>query len=410
MMESYARPRNSAARRRARPRDEWRLRGEPTQLVVLVDSDMNVPSELATVNVVVSDASGREVTSRPFALAEVSSAGSAQYALPLSFGVVPQGGDVSRRVDVVVSGLGPDDTTLVSRRARTGFVEGQTSLLRMFLARSCRGVVCGGNQTCTETGCVSYDVPPMSLPSIEPGQELDGGRRDSGIPPNDGGRDGDAGGDDGGGDGGRPPLRFTETVGSATCDGDLSIRTSDIATGTVLVVSVAQRGGSGGAVEVTDTRGNAYVAQIALTAADPHVAVFTTIVTTALRSGDTITITPPGGSSTSAIVDQIAADLVPSSIGASDRSMRSSAVLATLDSAAPSMVHATAVIQNRRDFSLTTAGYVSAGEVSASCGGVPGTMTHLTFTRFAPAGTTAFEGTFDASDDWTVGLVGLAAE
>lgn len=159
-----------------------------TQLVVLVDTDLAVNEELAGVSVVVLDGAGQEVSAQDFALADDGATpGPASFAMPLSFAVVPVGDDPSRRVTVQVSGLAPSGSTIVSRRAVTGFIEEEQLLLPMFLSSACRDVTCPAEQTCTERGCVDERVPPQSLPAVRPGDEV---RLDSAIAPRDGGPDG----------------------------------------------------------------------------------------------------------------------------------------------------------------------------------------------------------------------------
>lgn len=150
-----------------------------TQLVVLVDSDFDVPAELARVHVRVLDEADAEMSSHEFALAgEGVDPGPARFVLPLSFAVVPRGQDADRRVAIEVDGLGPDDEeVIVRRRAVTGFIEEERLLLPLFLARSCAGVACPSGQTCAAGSCVDEEVPPGSLPVVRPGGELlyDGG-------------------------------------------------------------------------------------------------------------------------------------------------------------------------------------------------------------------------------------------
>lgn len=166
-----------------------------TQLVVLVDTDFEVNEELASVSVVVLDGAGQEVSSQDFALVDDGAMpGPASFSIPLSFAVVPVGDDASRRVTVQAQGLAPDGSTIVSRRAVTGFIEEEQLLLPMFLSRACRDVTCPAGQTCTERGCADDDVPPESLPAVRPGDEI---KLDSGVV-----APGDAGPDGGSGDGG----------------------------------------------------------------------------------------------------------------------------------------------------------------------------------------------------------------
>ena len=175
-----------------------------TQLVVLVDTDFEVNESMAVVRATVFDPEGAPVSSHEFSLADdaESDPGPARVGVPFSFAVVPVGDDASRRVTVVVEGLGGTGAVLVRRTAVTGFVEEQTLALPMFLARSCRldgGLMCPEGQTCTEAGCRDQEISPEELRVVVPGGELeDAGTFDAGdgadaadIP--DGGFDGGAG-------------------------------------------------------------------------------------------------------------------------------------------------------------------------------------------------------------------------
>ncbi len=149
-----------------------------TQLVVLVDTDFEVTGELARVHARVLDAEGREVSGHELALAATGvDAGPARFHVPLSFAVVPLGGDAGRRIVVEVDGLDPGGELLVRRRAVTGFIEHERLLLPMFLASACAGTTCEPGQTCTERGCADEVVPPGTLTVVGPGDEV---RRDGG--------------------------------------------------------------------------------------------------------------------------------------------------------------------------------------------------------------------------------------
>jgi hypothetical protein len=172
-----------------------------TELVVLVDSDYAVPAELAKIEAIVKPTEGGEQMAHEFVLG----------ALPLSFGVVPPGGDANRKLDVLVEGVDPGGRALVTRHAISGFIEGKTLLLDMFLAKSCAGGGgCAAADTCTEHGCAPATIDPGTLPEVSPGAEL---KIDAGVPALDGGR----------GDGGAPSddAAVTEdaTSGDAPSDG-----------------------------------------------------------------------------------------------------------------------------------------------------------------------------------------------
>lgn len=142
----------------------------PTQLLVVVDSDLFVPSELGSVRVV-TRRNDSTVSQIDFTVGLSSAA--ATQVLPFSFGVVPTtGGDLSERVRVTLQALDALGDVVVEQSAQVGFISGRTLLLPMFLLRSCRAVVCGPGLTCTRAGCVSEWVSAGELTVIVPGTEL----------------------------------------------------------------------------------------------------------------------------------------------------------------------------------------------------------------------------------------------
>jgi hypothetical protein len=139
----------------------------PAQLVVVVDTDLAVPGELAMVRAVVLDREGQPRSLNDFVLDEEGAP-----ELPFSFGVVPIDGDPARTISIELTAHDGARAELFTARARTGFVANRTLRLPMFLAGDCRTIECGENETCGEAGCVAADVPPETLGEVEPGEEL----------------------------------------------------------------------------------------------------------------------------------------------------------------------------------------------------------------------------------------------
>ena len=142
---------------------------DSTQLLVVVDSDMTVPDTLVGVRGKVRTLENEILASVDFDLVNSERlAGQTQFTLPLSFGVLkPDSIDVDR-VIVDVNALGVTDNneryTLFARRAITGFAEGKSLRLPMFLASQCQALDCAEGETCTERGCVSAEVDENRLP------------------------------------------------------------------------------------------------------------------------------------------------------------------------------------------------------------------------------------------------------
>ncbi len=199
---------------------------DATQIVVVVDSDMAVPSELAAVRAIVRWEGEAGAAERRFDLSGAA-LGEQTWALPISFGV-GAAADVTRGVTIEVHAIGPAGGTRFVRRAVTGFRENQTLLLPMFLARGCRPDICRGTDTCTEVGCVPEQIDPSTLLVVQPGTEFefptrtDGGLGpDAGVPTDSGvhpdaavGRDADVDADAAPSDGGEVGPCSTQPNGA----------------------------------------------------------------------------------------------------------------------------------------------------------------------------------------------------
>jgi len=106
-----------------------------------------------------------------------------ELELPFSFGVTPPDDDPSRRVQIAVELRGDacdapsaaESAPVVRRVVRTGFLEGQTLRVPIYLALTCRAVECDPTSTCDPaTGaCVSIpELAPADLEVVRPGEEL----------------------------------------------------------------------------------------------------------------------------------------------------------------------------------------------------------------------------------------------
>jgi hypothetical protein len=149
-----------------------------SQLVVVVDTDLRPRSELVCVRVAVS-APGQPPTPEQTAdyfVTDDPGANDGREPMPFSFGVRPRGGDATRRVRIEVSGYlerecaGEGDIAAVRE---TGFLEGRSLLLPVFLSTLCAGVRCEGAESCQAGVCQSVERSPGDLGTVEPGQEID---------------------------------------------------------------------------------------------------------------------------------------------------------------------------------------------------------------------------------------------
>lgn len=117
---------------------------DPTQLVVVVDTDLGIPTELDAVRVEVVTPSGE----RP---EPIRQALSAQGDLPRWVTLVHRGGPLGPiEIEAVGSLAGGD---VVRRQASASFVAGQTRTLRLELLRRCVDVTCPLGRTCGGDGC-----------------------------------------------------------------------------------------------------------------------------------------------------------------------------------------------------------------------------------------------------------------
>lgn len=147
------------------------------QLVVVVASDMRVPSELDEVGVRVIGPLESRALDREYPLD-----GSGAVSLPISFGVAPAGGDPDRIVTIEVDAR-RGGTVLFTVRHRTRFVDGEVRQLVIFLSGACVGAApCPDDTTCEVGQCLPELVDVRTLPRYSPNGPLP----DAG-PPREGG-------------------------------------------------------------------------------------------------------------------------------------------------------------------------------------------------------------------------------
>lgn len=154
---------------------------DPTQLVVVVDSDL--PSDsFDAVEVSVLGLEGGE---------QVARANLADGALP-RYVVLERRGGALGPIDVEARAVRAGAPLGVARKARTSFVRGRTMRLDLFLAAACASQTCDATQTCERGDCVSPDVASEQL---VPWSGLDG-TNDGGVPDDGDVIDGDVDGGD----------------------------------------------------------------------------------------------------------------------------------------------------------------------------------------------------------------------
>jgi hypothetical protein len=146
-----------------------------TQVVVVMDTDYGVPTEIDRIRMRVlkmSEDGSEEVETwrKDFLLADGDSATSGRYTLPASFGVVPDESDLDREIVIEAEGS-VRDQPVVERRIKTGFVRGEFRVVRMFLYRQCSEASCPDGESCgclragacASPSCVDEFVDPEDL-------------------------------------------------------------------------------------------------------------------------------------------------------------------------------------------------------------------------------------------------------
>lgn len=128
----------------------------PTEIVLVVDTDLAVPSEIDSVDITITG------SGQPQAVPTIDLTAPGAPAFPLTLGLSPANGS-SGAVDVAVVGY-LQGSPVAQQEASTMFVGGSQRMLRMLLLGSCQGVSCPSAQTCGSTGCSATAISGSSLP------------------------------------------------------------------------------------------------------------------------------------------------------------------------------------------------------------------------------------------------------
>ena len=127
-----------------------------TQLIVVVDTNLDIPGEIDGVQLVVTAPDGIQ-TVTPQALSGPSAA-----SFPLTMGITPEG---DARGPINVAAIGTLAGVEVVRQSARGLtlVDGETHVLHLLLLRSCVSRTCTDGRTCTASGCASPDLDVADL-------------------------------------------------------------------------------------------------------------------------------------------------------------------------------------------------------------------------------------------------------
>lgn len=127
-----------------------------TQLLVVVDTDLEPGVEVAAIEVAVAgEGVGADLRTFPLETTE----------LPFSFGVRPARSD-DEPVAIAIRALAPDGASVVGFMTHTRFVPGEVRVLEVPLARACRAEPSCEDEglTCLRGACTAVEIDPTTLP------------------------------------------------------------------------------------------------------------------------------------------------------------------------------------------------------------------------------------------------------
>ncbi len=138
-----------------------------SQLVIVVDTNYLIPSDLTAVTIHVMREGSTEGERERFDLTDGS------IPLPFSIGVLPpdDNPDQGLTVEVIPEGPAVPSGGLIVRKSLSHFASGARTLA-VFIAKECANETCGPGSTCTEQLCVPEAITPETLPVSIEGEEL----------------------------------------------------------------------------------------------------------------------------------------------------------------------------------------------------------------------------------------------
>jgi hypothetical protein len=164
-------------------------RRDPTEVVVLITTNLGVPAQLDAIRVEATGPGGRVQTST----ARLDSDGE----LPVSLRLVHQTGPLTPLTVDVFAEL--DGADVLVRSAELAFVAGERRILALPLLAQCLDVSCGEGATCTEDGCADVQLAADQLPRYDESTFSELGAPPPAFAPDDAGEAFDAGAPEEGG-------------------------------------------------------------------------------------------------------------------------------------------------------------------------------------------------------------------
>ena len=202
---------------------------------------------------------------------------------------------------------------------------------------------------------------------------------------------------------------FVKTVGATSCGATaatVSVPAAGVPAGNTLILRLALRGANTAAIAASDTRGNAYTLDRDVRNATQRVAILHARVTTALASGDTITVTFPSSTGSGLVVDEFV-NVVAGAAHASG--------MATGVSAAPSVSASTTATPTLLIGAVSIAGQLTATQPAAFTGLTGqslacGPVTNVGARRLVTTtGAFPYSPAMSASGRWAAALVAYRA-
>jgi hypothetical protein len=132
-----------------------------TQVMVVVDAEPGVRADAATLRIDVEGGPTLGELAQSFS----ETVGPA-VAWPVRVALVPEGNDARRVFRIHAEARDGGGVTVVRTQVLSGYVEGRTKLLEIWLEDACRGVACGTGERCLGGACVDEAVDPTTLPDL----------------------------------------------------------------------------------------------------------------------------------------------------------------------------------------------------------------------------------------------------
>jgi len=129
--------------------------GGPTEVVLVVDTDLVIPDAIDRIEITLSGTSGTPTN----LVADLADPGTP--SLPLTITAFAAEGASPELAVTVVGRLAGDEVT--RWEARTRFISGETRMLRAILAARCLTITCASGESCDETGCRDVVIEPDGL-------------------------------------------------------------------------------------------------------------------------------------------------------------------------------------------------------------------------------------------------------